>query len=215
MTILGGLLQRDRDGEGLVADAATLDALLVTFAPALIQSQFNGRDNMRRFAGFPVGPVRAKDGYFVLTTSRAHFWRDAMNELGLYALAEDERFNDPAARQELYMEVAPLVEARIGERGRAELFHNLGVLRVPSGMVLDVDELFEDEQLRARGFFETPAPGHMPSFDMPGIPFDMSATPWQTPAGAPAVGEHTDAILREAGIDVDAIAGLRAEGVVA
>lgn len=215
MTVLGGLLQRQRDGAGPIADVAMLDALAVTLAPALVQSQFNGRDNGRRAAGFPVGPVRAKDGYFVLTTSRAHFWRDAMNELGLPELAEDERFNDPSARQELYREVAPLVEERIRERGRAELFHKLGILRVPSGMVVEVDEMFDNEQLRARDFFETPAAGRFPELEYPGAPFHMSATPWQTPYGAPRLGEHSDEILREAGFTTEEIAGLREEKVIA
>ncbi|MBN9492432.1 CoA transferase [bacterium] len=215
MTVLAGLLQRQRDGVGQCADVAMLDALAVTFAPALLQAQFNGRDNTRRAAGFPVGPVPAKDGYFVLTTSRAHFWRDAMNELGLHELAEDERFSDPSARQELYSEVAPLVEERIGKRGRAELFHKLGVLRVPSGMVVEVDEMFDNEQLRARGFFETPPPGGFPELAYPGAPFELSATPWLTPRGAPRIGEHSDKVLRRAGFAPLEIAALRESKVIA
>lgn len=214
MTVLGGLLQRQQDGSGQCADVAMLDALAVTFAPALLQSQFNGVDNGRRTAGFPVGPVPAKDGYFVLTTSRAHFWRDAMNELGLHELAEDKRFDDPSARQELYREVAPLVEERIGQRGRAELFHRLGILRVPSGMVVEVDEMFEDEQLRARDFFETPPRGRVPGLEYPAAPLQLSETPWQTPCDAPAIGEHSDEVLREAGFGDAEIAALRESKVI-
>ncbi|HKS90650.1 MAG TPA: CoA transferase [Tepidiformaceae bacterium] len=217
MTILAGLLQRQRDGVGPMADVAMLDALAAIGAPALVQSQFNGHDNTRRRSGFPVGPTPAADGYFVLTTSRAHFWRDAMNELGLPELAQDVRFNDPAARQDLYHEVAPVVEARLAQRPRAELFHRLGLLRVPGGMVVEVDELFDDPQLQAREFFETP-PGReaaSPNLSMPGQPFVMSRTPWQTPAAAPALGEHTDFVLEAAGYSVAEIAALRESGVVA
>lgn len=216
LTILGGLLQRQRDGAGPVSDVAMLDALAAIGAPALVQSQFNGLDNTRRRSGFPVGPAPAADGYFVLTTSRAHFWRDAMNELGLPELAEDARFNDPAARQELYREVAPLVEDQLAQRNKADLFHRLGELRVPGGMVVEIDELLRDPQLLAREFFETPAPASSTraGLAMPGAPFIMPATPWATRDAAPFIGQHTDAILAEAGYSLDHVAALREQGVV-
>ncbi len=217
LTILGGQLQRQRDGAGPMADVAILDALAAIGAPALVQSQFNGHDNTRRHAGFPVGPAPAADGYFVLTTSRAHFWRDAMNELGLPELAEDPRFANPAARQDLYHEVAPIVESRMAQREKAELFHRLGILRVPGGMVVEVDELFDDPQLDARGFFETPlaTTGEPPAIAMPGPPFIMSETSWELREAAPSLGEHTDAILAVAGYSAGEIAALRESGAVA
>ena len=64
-------------------------------------------------------PVPAADGHFSLTLSRGHFWRDAMNELGLPELAFDERYYEPSFRQEHAHEIAPVVEdwiARIQSR---------------------------------------------------------------------------------------------------
>ena len=74
--------------------------------------------------------------------------------------------------------------------------------------VLEADELRGDEQLRARGaFFE---------IDSPWGPIEQLRTPL-TPHGAahtppPRQGEHTDAILREGGIDDATIVAMRTEG---
>lgn len=217
LATMGELLRRQGSGDAQSSaiDVSVLDALIVTFAPALLQVQFNGRDSGRRPAAFPTAPVRASDGYFVLTTSRAHFWRDAMNELGLPDLAVDERFDDPSGRQELYAEVAPIVEERIGRRKRDELFHALGTLRVSGGMVLEVDELFDDPQLCAREFFEPLESPGLGTLRYPGAPFKLPASPWETPFAAPALGQHTDEILSEAGVSETEIAHLRGRGVVA
>jgi alpha-methylacyl-CoA racemase len=74
--------------------------------------------------------------------------------------------------------------------------------------VLEPDELRSDEQLRARGaFFE---------IDSPWGPIKQLKTPLTAPGAAhtppPRQGEHTDAILREAGIDDATIAAMKAEG---
>ncbi len=74
--------------------------------------------------------------------------------------------------------------------------------------VLEPDELRADEQLRARGaFFE---------IDSPWGSIEQLRTPLTPPGAAhsppPRQGEHTDAILREGGIDDATIAAMRAEG---
>ncbi len=74
--------------------------------------------------------------------------------------------------------------------------------------VLEPDELRQDEQLRARGaFFEIDSPwGRIEQLRTP-----LTATAADH-APPPRQGEHTDAILREAGIDDATIAAMRAEG---
>ena len=96
---------------------------------------------------FISGPVPARDGHFALTLSRAHFWRDAMNELGLPELANDDTFWSRVANRD---ELAQKVQPAIARRGKYELFEKLSTLRAVSGMVLTTEELYANEHVRDR-----------------------------------------------------------------
>lgn len=208
------LFAREDDGAGGDVDVAMLEVLVATLSPALLQLQYNGENRNSGRVGFPYGPVRAKDGHFVLTTSRAHFWRDAMNALGLPELAEDARFGDPTGRAGLYEEVAPLVAERIGEHEKRELFNTLGVLRVSSGMVLDVEELTQDPHLQERNFFvETDIDGER-SAQVPGPPFRSQESGWAIRGRAPRRGEHSREVLEELGLEPSEIERLLEAGEV-
>ena len=72
-----------------------------------------------------TGPVPVRDGYFALTISRAHFWRDAMTLLGLHDLAEDQRFEASWYRQQHRDDYVPRVEERMARWTKMELFDAL------------------------------------------------------------------------------------------
>jgi crotonobetainyl-CoA:carnitine CoA-transferase CaiB-like acyl-CoA transferase len=155
-----------------------------------------------------------RDGYFALTMSRAHFWRDAMNALGLSELAEDRRFDAGWYRREHQDEYVPRVHERMAQRGKMELFDALAALRVVAGPVLDVGELHENEHLRERGAYVRPA-DDADGPEYVGAPFRMSATPWALERRAPRPGEHAARVLREvAGFTDDWVGALAEQGVL-
>jgi crotonobetainyl-CoA:carnitine CoA-transferase CaiB-like acyl-CoA transferase len=208
--VLAALHQRERGGTGDTVDVAELDAVAVTNGPSMLRSLLAGTPQARPArVTFQTGPVPVKDGHFALTLSRAHFWRDAMNELGLPDLAQDdEAFRN---RRESAARIAPRVEAKLRERTRSDLFERLGELRVVAGPVLDMGELAENEHLRGRDFFATADDGET---EFPGAPFKMGATPWQLRRDAPALGEHSREVLAQAGFEAGAVDGLVRRGAV-
>jgi len=209
---LGALIHRDRAGVGQQVDVSILDASVASFGPGILGAQHRGDPGGRQSGSFQRGPVAAADGHFSLTLSRAHFWRDAMNELGLPQFAEDPKYFQ--GRHEHGEAVAPLVEAKIAARGKRELFEALGRLRVVGGMVLTTEELFDDPHVRARAFLvelDHPAAG---TLKYPGAPFKMSKTPFELRRPAPLLSQHTAEVLEEIGIARAELTVLRARGVI-
>src|SRR5690349_6887939 len=123
-----------------------------------------------------TGPVKVRDGYFALTISRAHFWRDAMNLLGLPDLSEDQRYEASWYRQQHKQDYVPRVEERMATWTKMELFDALATLRVVAGPVLTMDELASNPHLRERGYYVRPSEdaSGAASAEYPGAPFKMS-----------------------------------------
>lgn len=191
---IAALVERERSGRGQEVDVSETEALTLTAGPSLLMAVYEGRNPDRHAGDIFSGPVAAADGFVSITFSRAHFWRDAMNALGLPEFAEDPRYLDPWARRQHRAELAPQIEARVAERDRWGLFEHLGVLRCVCGVVLDMADLATNPHLHDRGLpVVLSLEGE--SFEVPGAPYRMSRTPWARRAMPPRLGEHTDEVL--------------------
>ena len=93
----------------------------------------------------------------------------------------------------------------------------LGVLNeagVPSGPVLDLEQVFSDPQVLARGMFvEMPHP-ELGTFKTTGLPVKLSSTPGRIARRPPLHGEHTEEVLRACGLSAPEIERLREDGVI-
>jgi crotonobetainyl-CoA:carnitine CoA-transferase CaiB-like acyl-CoA transferase len=196
--IVAAVYEREaRGGSGQEIDVSELDVMVAAFAPALLRGQYQG-EAMKRHPEMDLtnGPVPVADGYFALTISRAHFWHDAMNLLGLTDLAGDSRWDASWYRAAHKDEYVGRVQAAMAQWPRDRLFEELAARRVVAGPVLTMSELTKNDQLRARGFWMRPDEAH-DGPEYPGAPFRMSATPWRLGRAAPAKGEHTAEVLKQ------------------
>ncbi|MBE7248957.1 MAG: CoA transferase, partial [Actinomycetospora chiangmaiensis] len=111
------------------------------------------------------------------------------------------------------------LDAMIGEwsaqHEAAELDRMLAEADVPSTIAYTAADIAADPQFRARGMVrevEDPAFGQvLHAGVVPRVTDDPGTIRW----AGPAAGAHTDAILSSCGFDSEAVASLRAEGVVA
>ncbi len=165
--------------EGQVIDISEREVLVSTGAPAPLRIQYSGFEWSRRTAvDVNEGPVPVADGWFALTISRPMFWIKAMHLLDLPDLAEDTELQQAGLRHRLKDRFVDRVGEAMSGWKRMDLFNALGERRVIAGPVLTMDELGDNPQFEARGFFRTRDDG----LRYPGPFARMQRTPFTAPS---------------------------------
>jgi alpha-methylacyl-CoA racemase len=205
--ILAALHERARTGRGKVVDVSMVEASM-GFTLASLGQLFGGHTPSRGdeplTGGLALyGVYATKDGkYVTLGALEPKFWLAFCAAVGI---APDPTAILPGPHQDGIRETLRNVFAG---RTRAEWEEFARQNDCCLEPVLEPGELRDDEHLRARGvFFEMDSPwGRIPQLRTPLADREATYAP------PPKQGEHTDAILREAGLDDAAIAAMRAEG---
>jgi crotonobetainyl-CoA:carnitine CoA-transferase CaiB-like acyl-CoA transferase len=196
---ISALRKRVLTGNGVLLDISELDTAVSALSPAFLQSQYSG-DPIRQSVANDLsgGPVRIADGYFALTLSRAHFWRDAMTLLGLTDLAEDPQWQSQLNRRERKAEYMERVIHAMSSWRKEQLFDELALRRVVAGPVLNMQELAENKHLQGRKFWQQVGDKETGKI-FPGPAAKMSITPISTNKLAPTIGENTEEFTSDLG----------------
>ena len=211
IAILAALAGRERTGRGAYVDFAMLDGQvsLLTLAAAryFALGEVPPRLGTEHPGRVPSATFRCKDGKYAHITASDQHWAPLCEALQMGTVPI---FLNNAARVEHREEVMARMSAAVARLTRAELVAKLDAADVPVGPVNDVAEVLADPQVRARNM--------VGSFDYPGVgEFRALALPykflgWDDPqiGSPPALGEHTEAILKERlGYSDERIAELR------
>lgn len=130
-------------------------------------------------------------------------------------LADDPRFATNPQRVAHRDVLVPIIAEMVQPRTREQWILDLEKAGVPCGPINTLDEVFENEQVLARGLrvdLPHPTAGEV---KLVGSPMKMSATPPEALRHPPLLGEHTEVVLGETlGYSAEHIAALRAKGVV-
>jgi crotonobetainyl-CoA:carnitine CoA-transferase CaiB-like acyl-CoA transferase len=157
---------------------------------------------------------RTKDGRWLILSllSEERQWPDLTRALGRPELAEDPLFATQRSRRANARALVALFDEVFATRDLAEWRRALDAAGLIFGVVASIDDIPGDEQMRAAGVV---VPMAVEGFQTIGSPLWLDGERKVTPAMAPALGEHTDEILREAGLDDKAVKRLRKSGAVA
>ncbi len=217
-SILAALFHRERSGEGQCVDVPMFETMAgwvaVEHLWGLSWEPPRGEAGYPRVLSPDRRPYRTADGRYIsiLPYMDAH-WQLFCERAGQPELAADARFASLSLRtrniDDCYAAIAELVAQRPLEEW-LELFDHTAV---PIVTVNSVDDLLDDPHLVATGFWQEmdhEVEGRL-RFPSPAAAF--SATPAAIRRPPPLLGEHSEEILREAGLDGAQIARLLAEGV--
>ena len=169
----------------------------------------NAHPSIVPYQNFPTA-----DGHIILAIGNDGQFARFCGVAGRPELAADVRFATNRARVENRAELIPLLNEITATRTTAEWIGQLEARAVPCGPINGLAEVFADPQVQARGLAVTmphPEAGEVP---LVVSPIRLSKTPVEYRRAPPLVGEHTDEILADLGVDAAGIAGLRELGVV-
>ena len=162
----------------------------------------------------PYQSFETADGYINVGAANQANWERLCAAIGRDELASDPRFARPRDRMENLGALVSTLEETFARETSGHWLTALEAAGVPAGPIYTLDEVYADPQVRARDMVvetEHPTAGRVRNI---GIPVKLSETPGAFRRPAPALGEHTDEVLRELGVSDERAAALRASGAV-
>ena len=217
--ILAALYARERSQRGQRVDIAMLDAVtaLLTYQASIA---FATGDTPRRMGNrhpsiAPYDTFTAADGEFVLSVGNDDQFRRLAGILRRPELGIDPQYASNADRVRHYDALRDTLSRLFSAWARADLLAALTAAGVPCSAVRSVTEALQDPQLSAREMIVPLEHVSAGGIRVLGSPLKLSETPASVRTPPPALGQHTDAVLREIGLSDSDIASLRAARAIA
>ncbi|MBK6006334.1 CoA transferase [Ramlibacter ginsenosidimutans] len=160
----------------------------------------------------PYQAMACADGHFVMGANNQKLWVQLCKLMNREELVEDPRFTTISQRLAHRAELQEELEKSFRAHGKDYWVETLLANGIPAGPILSYPEAFGSEHAKVRGMrmeIDHPVEGKVPNI---GFAVKLSGTPQQVRRHPPLLGEHTEEVLAEAGLDGARIAQLREEG---
>jgi crotonobetainyl-CoA:carnitine CoA-transferase CaiB-like acyl-CoA transferase len=216
--VVAALLHRERTGKGMVVDTSLLNTGMWSMQAAIVTATLLGADELRRprrGSGAPlVNSYRTKDGRHVhLCMDQQHYWPSFCDAVGRPEWKTDPRLATHEARERDSDHCVKLIEELFGQRTLAEWKETLSGQRGPFDPVQKVGELASDPQVLANGYMTEIQDEVGRTLHLVAPPIQFDGARYETRRG-PDHGAHTDALLVEAGYDMDEVIQLKIDGAI-
>jgi crotonobetainyl-CoA:carnitine CoA-transferase CaiB-like acyl-CoA transferase len=213
------LFHRERTGQGSVIDVSLMNVGLWTMAPDIVAAPYV-KDFMKISREEPGNPLAnwyrtADDRWIMLVVLQAdRYWREFCDVIERPDLVDDPRYRDAMARYEHRRECVAELDATFAARTLEEWTQRLERFSGVWAPFIDFEEIHRHRQVEPNGFLPTVT-------GLDGVDFRLVAPPMHfdghhtTPAGpAPELGQHTELVLLDAGLDWDEITAARDSGAL-
>ncbi|HLL10444.1 MAG TPA: CaiB/BaiF CoA-transferase family protein [Rubrivivax sp.] len=218
VAILAALRHRDATGQGQAIDMALLDTQVAMLANLganyLVTKKAPRRAGNAHQNIVPYQVFEVADGHLILAVGNDSQFHRLCAVLGCAEVAADERFARNAGRVRSRDTLVPLLADKFRQRKRADWLAALEAAKVPCGPINDLADVFADPQVLARGMVTQVVHPHSDGLQLVASPMKLSATPVHVRRPPPLLGQHTEEVLAEIGVDADEQRRLRALAVI-
>ena len=217
--VLAAYIGAKNTGQGQYIDASLFEAALAFSVWDI--SEYWGRGTYPIPLGTanrmsaPYQAVKSKDGYFVMGATNQKLWLSLCETIGRGDLLDDPRFDTNPHRLDNREALIEELEKTFVTRTSEEWVEALLAVGIPAGTMYSYPEAFESEHGRHRNMRMEIDHPHEGKVSTIGFPVKLMGTPQQVRLPPPLLGEHTQDILKEIGLDADAVAAFGARGAFA
>ena len=200
IAVLAALSHRDRTGEGQYIDMALLDVQVAMMAN--MATNYLASDQVPQRWGnahpniVPYQTFATADGHIIIAAGNDRQYQKLVTAGERADLADDPRFMSNPLRVQHRDLLVPLLCEMVAKKSRAQWITLLEAAGVPCGPINNLDEVFDNPQVVARGLrVDLPHPSGATA-RLVGSPMRLSATPPSYPCAPPTLGQQTLHILR-------------------
>jgi formyl-CoA transferase len=218
-SILAAIAHKNHTGEGQYIDLALLDTQIAVMAN--VASAYLCSDEIPRRWGnasptiVPYQTLPTSDGWMIVAAGNNGQFRHFVTAGNEAHLADNPLYSENPMRVKHREQLVPLLEEMTRKKTKAEWIALLEKANVPCGPINNFQEVFENEQVKARDIqinVPHPTTGTM---KLVASPMRLSKTPVEVRMAPPTLGQHTDEILRERlGLSAQDILLLRENGSI-
>ena len=211
---------RRRTGRGQYIELAQRENLINLIGEVVVAFSMNQREPVRRgnrhssMAPHGCYQCAGEDEWVTIACENDAQFAALCSVLERPGLDRDPRFADVISRHSNQDELDEIISAWTKYRTKEAAAEAIQAVGVPAMPVLSVPEVFADEHLRARGFFEPVSHPVAGVWEIDGPHWRMSESPAHIRLPAPTFAEHNRYVFGELlGLSDEAIAQLEAEGI--
>ncbi len=211
IAIQAALAQRQSTGRGQHIDMALLDSMTGVLANQALNYLVSGTAPHRMGNAHPnIAPYQVfetSDGHIILAVGNDAQFQRLCAVLGRPELSADPLFADNAARVGNRARLTSILAPLISQHARDAFLQRMEEHGVPAGPINNVEDVFADPQVIARGMRIDVGNPQAAAGSVPGVrtPIVFSDAQLALSRGAPALGADTDAILRELGMTPEGV----------
>ena len=213
------LRARETTGRGQVVDLAIIEPILTLLGPqptvwdALHQVQ--ERSGNRSANNAPRNTYLTRDGRWVaVSTSAQSIAELVMRLVGRPELTQEPWFTSGGERAKHADVLDEAVASWVARHDRDEVVRAFEEAHAAVAPIYDVRDVVADPQFQALGSLVRVTDPELGSVLMQNVLFRLSETPGRIHSTGPALGQHTEEVLAEIGVDAAQLAELRRRGAV-
>lgn len=218
IAIQAALLAREKTGRGQHCDMALLDVQVAALGNQsqnyLSTGRSPGRQGNAHVNIVPYQVFTAKDMDFIIACGNDTQFVALCDAIGLPHLPVDPRFTKNADRVRNREAIVGILSEHFLSDTADDWVSRIHAVKVPVGVINDIGRALAEPQVLARDLLVSIPHALNPDFKMVGSPVKLSDTPVEYKHPAPRLGEHTEAVLSQLGLDAAKLAELKEKGVI-